>query len=234
MGDLGPTGPQGIQGVQGTQGDDGPTGPQGIQGFQGIQGPTGEFGPTGPSGGPTGPTGPQGINGVDGSVGPTGPQGINGVDGSVGPTGADGSDGAVGPTGPPGTVLTLASGSDALTLSIFVNCTPVVARPVFYIRVGNTVTVTGHAVIATISGTFSFRFGLPVARSGNFTNNYEAYGVATIAQVDSQNSLIHQGGNSISHGYIRSISGSQTVIFQSAVTVGAGNYLVTFEYKYQV
>ncbi|CAN5216098.1 hypothetical protein BH09BAC1_BH09BAC1_20520 [soil metagenome] len=122
QGPIGPTGAIGADGPTGVTGAVGATGAVGPTGVTGVAGPTGAVGPTGVAGvaGPTGVTGavgPTGVAGVAGPTGVTGAVGPTGVTGAVGPTGVTG---AVGPTGPSGTTgqnFTSVFGTSALTIT---------------------------------------------------------------------------------------------------------------------
>lgn len=140
---LGPTGVQGPTGATGVLGPTGPSGgPTGPTGAA-PTGPTGPRGVTGPASTVAGPTGAAGVAGPTGAAsdvtGPAGPEGPTGPASEVtGPTGADGVTGPTGNTGSfsdaqtinaqpqsytlvigdAGKLVTLATGSGALTLTV--------------------------------------------------------------------------------------------------------------------
>ena len=86
-----------------------------------------------------------------------------------------------------------------------------------WMRVGNTVTVSGSMAIAVTAGNNTFRLTLPVA--SNFTNGGQLGGIP--------------GGPLISNGRIYSDSSNDEAFFNFTATAGAFTG-ITYTYTYQV
>lgn len=115
--------------------------------------------------GPAGPTGPTGATGPTGLTGPTGPAGVTGPTGPTGVTGVTGVTGATGPTG--------TAGAYTPTLTNVANLDASTAYACQYLRVGNTVTVSGRVDVDPTLAATSTQLGisLPVASNIGATEN---------------------------------------------------------------
>lgn len=73
---------------------------------------------------------------------------------------------------------TIASGTYTPTLTGVTNISASTAYACNYMRVGNTVTVSGK-ILFTLTGTGAYELGISLPVASNFANNYECAGVGT-------------------------------------------------------
>ncbi len=132
----------------------------------------------------------------------------------------------------------LAGTYGALTTSNVVNCNILSNWAATVLRIGNTVHVTGHVHLNTLTvpSAFGFDVTVPVARSGNFSTTNQVQGCATIAGVDT-NLLNNHAGNSngLAQGFCSGVIGTQNVRLQWAVSsIVSTTFAAHFSFSYRI
>lgn len=123
------------------------------------------------------------------------------------------------------TINTLSSGTLTPTAANNLNLTSATAQPMLYSRNGDIVTCTGSIdCTPSASNTWSLTLTIPIARSSNFVNGYDASGVAT---------SFYSTTNTVINGIVTAKTGSQTIyIFMCTTTNTTNAFTVRYSFQY--